>query len=271
MSLTFALIGYGEVGQLFAREFVAKGDAAAAVYDVKCDDPLAREPLAVIAAKDRVQLGASPASAIGGADVVISAVTADRAIEAARAAADHLRPGQIYVDLNSVSPNTKRAVAAELHGAPFVEFAVMSPVAGLGIASPILAGGARAAELAAKLNRLGMKIETVSEEIGVASATKLCRSIVIKGLEAIMVDLNLGAERAGVMAGVLKSLTASYPGMDWAEVARTMPGRVARHGVRRATGMREAAAMLQEMGLSGAFAEAIAARHEAYAAEVRKL
>ena len=83
----------------------------------------------------------------------------------------------------------------------FVEFAVMSPVAGLGIASPILAGGARAEEIAARLNPLGMKIEAVSAEIGVASATKLCRSLVIKGLEAIMVDLNLAADRAGVMAG----------------------------------------------------------------------
>ena len=154
-------------------------------------------------------------------------------------------------------------------GADFVEFAVMSPVAGLGIASPVLAGGARAAELADRLNPLGMKIDAVSAEIGVASATKLCRSIVIKGLEAIMVDLNLAADKAGVKAAVLKSLTASYPGMDWADVARVMPTRVARHGVRRAAEMREAARMLEEMGLSGAFPAAIADRHEKYVGEAR--
>jgi 3-hydroxyisobutyrate dehydrogenase-like beta-hydroxyacid dehydrogenase len=264
MALSLALIGYGEVGQLFAREFARK-EIGVAVYDLKFDVSLAREPLAKLAQEDRVQIAGGPAGAIQGADIVISAVTADQAVAAARAAAAHLKAGQLYVDLNSVSPTTKRHVADALGGVDFVEFAVMSPVAGLGIASPILAGGMRAQEIADRLNPLGMKITAVSAEIGVASATKLCRSIVIKGMEAIMVDLNLGAAKAGVMEAVLRSLTASYPGLDWAEVARTMPGRVARHGVRRAAEMREAARMLEEFGLSGAFAEAIAVRHETYA------
>jgi len=260
MSQAIAFLGYGEVGQLFAREFAAKG-AAVAAYDVK-----SAAAFAETAAKDRVRLAASPAEAVEGAEIVISAVTADQAVAAARSGAGALRPGQVYVDLNSVSPRTKRAVAAELgQGVDFVEFAVMSPVAGKGVASPILAGGARAEELAARLNPLGMRIEVASAEIGVASATKLCRSIVIKGLEAIMVDLNLAADRAGVMPAVLASLTASYPGMDWAEVARAMPPRVARHGIRRAAEMREAARMLEELGLDGGFSEAIAARHEAFA------
>jgi 3-hydroxyisobutyrate dehydrogenase-like beta-hydroxyacid dehydrogenase len=261
MPLNIAFLGYGEVGQLFAREFAAKG-AAVAAYDLKPDPRFAET-----AAQDKVRLAASPAQAAEGADIVISAVTADQAVAAARSAAPALRPGQIYVDLNSVSPRTKRAVAAELGpGVDFVEFAVMSPVAGLGIASPILAGGARASELAGRLNPLGMKIDAVSAELGVASATKLCRSIVIKGLEAIMVDLNLAGERAGVLPAVLASLTASYPGMDWAEVARYMPPRVARHGARRAAEMREAARMLEELGLDGGFCEAIADRHASFAA-----
>jgi 3-hydroxyisobutyrate dehydrogenase-like beta-hydroxyacid dehydrogenase len=263
--MMLALIGYGEVGQAFARQFVQAG-ASVAVYDLKFPEAA----LARLAAEDRVRLAPSPQAAVEGADIVICAVTADKAVAAARAAAPHLRRGQIYVDLNSVSPSTKRAVAGAIGGVDFVEFAVMSPVAGLGIASPILAGGAQAEAVAARLNPLGMKIDPISPEIGVASATKLCRSLVIKGMEAIMVDLSLAGLGSGVTEGVLKSLTASYPGMNWAEVLKTMPGRVARHGVRRAAEMREAARMLEELGLSGAFAEAIAARHEAYAAETRK-
>ena len=259
--IPLALIGYGEVGQLFAREYVRSGEASVAVYDIKTDPSLAATAVA-----DKVRFAATPEEAIAGAEIVISAVTADQAVAAARSVAAALRPGQIYVDLNSVSPSTKRAVAAALGPqADFVEFAVMSPVAGLGIASPILAGGASAERLAARLNPLGMKIDAISPEIGVASATKLCRSIVIKGMEAIMVDLNLAANAAGVMPRVLASLAASYPGMDWAEIARYMPPRVARHGVRRAAEMREAAKMLEELGLSGAFSAAIADRHESFA------
>ena len=69
----------------------------------------------------------------------------------------------------------------------------------------------------------------------------------------------------GVLPAVLDSLTASYPGMDWAGLVRLMPGRVRRHGLRRAAEMRECAAMLREAGLSGDLAEAIATRHETFA------
>jgi 3-hydroxyisobutyrate dehydrogenase-like beta-hydroxyacid dehydrogenase len=132
MALALAFLGYGEVGQLFARQLTAKG-ARVAVHDVK--------PLVAIAAQDGVRFASGLADAVEGADIVISAVTADSAEPVARAAAPYLRSVGVYVDLNSVSPNTKRAVAQALGGVDFVEFAVMSPVAGLGIAAPILAGG----------------------------------------------------------------------------------------------------------------------------------
>ena len=267
MTLRIAFIGFGEVGQLFARELAAKPDIEVAVHDRKFAEAALRAPLAEIAREGKARFAESYASACEGADLVVSAVTADQAEAAAASASPHLNAGQIYIDLNSVSPTAKRAVAAAVapSGAAFVEFAVMSPVAGLGITSPILAGGAGAEALAARLNALGMKITAVSPEIGVASATKLCRSIVIKGLEAIMIDLNLAADGAGVKPAVLASLVASYPGMPWADIADYMPPRVARHGVRRAAEMREAARMMREMGLNGDFSDAIAARHESYA------
>jgi 3-hydroxyisobutyrate dehydrogenase-like beta-hydroxyacid dehydrogenase len=267
MTLNIAFIGFGEVGQLFARQLEQRPEVETAVYDLKFDDSELGPPLAGIAETIGARAASSAGDVCRGADIVISAVTADQAEAAALAAAPHLEPGQIYVDLNSVSPTTKRRVAAAVRpsDAHFVEFAVMSPVEGLGIASPILAGGAEAVAVAERLNALGMKITPVSAEIGVASATKLCRSIVIKGMEALMVDLGLAGGKAGVLPAVLASLTASYPGMDWAELVRVMPKRVTRHGIRRAAEMREAARMLDELGFSGALSEAIAQRHESFA------
>jgi 3-hydroxyisobutyrate dehydrogenase-like beta-hydroxyacid dehydrogenase len=264
-ALRIAFIGFGEVGQLFTRQLVARPDVSVAAWDILFDGPgggaLKRR------AAEGVALAGDVGEACRGAAVIVSAVTADSAEAAARQAAPHLSPGQVYVDLNSVSPTTKARIAAALasSGCDFVEFAVMAPVAVPGIAVPILAGGGRAADVAALLNPLGMAIEPVSEEIGVASATKLCRSIVIKGLEALMVDLGLVGARTGVLPAVLASLTASYPGLDWAEVLRVMPGRVRQHGVRRAAEMREVARMLEENGLDGGLAEAIARRHESFA------
>jgi 3-hydroxyisobutyrate dehydrogenase-like beta-hydroxyacid dehydrogenase len=211
--------------------------------------------------------GADHGEACRGADIVVSAVTADQAVAAGLQCAPHLQAGQVYIDLNSVSPATKADVAAGLatSGADFIEWAVMAPVAEPGIRVPILAGGPRAAEIAERLNPLGMDITAVADTIGVASATKLCRSIVIKGMEALMVDLSMVTARNGVLPAVLASLTASYPGMDWAKLVEVMPGRVRRHGVRRAAEMREVARMMAEAGLDGALAEAIADRHAAHA------
>jgi len=267
MSMRLAFIGYGEVGQLFARELAAKPGVEVAVYDILFENPATAPQMQRIAAESSVRAVASIGEACQGAGMVVSAVTADAAIGAARQAAAFLDSSQVYIDLNSVSPTTKRLVAAEIgrSGAAFVEFAVMSAVAGLGVAAPILAGGAKAADIASRLNALGMAVTPASLDIGVASATKLCRSIAIKGMEALMVDLNLAGAKAGVLPAVLASLDASYPGMDWSEIARSMPARVERHGVRRAAEMREAARMMQEMGLSGSLAEAIAERHDSFA------
>jgi 3-hydroxyisobutyrate dehydrogenase-like beta-hydroxyacid dehydrogenase len=267
MSLEIAFIGYGEVGQLFSRQLAAKPGVRVSVYDILFDDPSRGSALRQRASDDGVHAAGSTAELCEAAEIVISAVTADSAVAAARQAAPHLKPHQTYIDLNSVSPATKKDVAESVRrkGATFIEFAVMAPVSGIGIEVPILGGGETAEAASARLNDLGMKITPVSLEIGAASATKLCRSIVIKGMEALMVDFTLASEKAGVMPAVLASLKASYPGMDWEHVARVMISRVSQHGIRRAAEMREASRMITELGLDGSLADAIADRHESFA------
>lgn len=267
MSLGIAFIGYGEVGQLFSRQLLAKSGVRVAAYDILFEDPHKGPAMRQRAYDDGVHAAIGMAELCREADLVISAVTADSAVTAAAQAAPHLKPSQIYIDLNSISPAAKEQVAAQVRprGAGFVEFAVMAPVGVPGIEVPILSGGEKAEEVSRRLNELGMKITPVSHEIGTASATKLCRSIVIKGMEALMVDFSLASGRAGVMPAVLASLTASYPGMDWENLAKVMMSRVRQHGIRRAAEMREAGRMIDELGLDGALARAIADRHESFA------
>lgn len=266
MSLEIAFIGYGEVGQLFSRQLASRPGVRVKVYDILFDDPRKGSELRQRAAEAGVHAADSAADACR-ADFVISAVTADSAVTAVEQVAPHLQASQVYIDLNSVSPATKERVARPVRekGADFIEFAVMAPVREPGIEVPILSGGEKAEEISARLNDLGMKITPVSTEIGTASATKLCRSIVIKGMEALMVDFTLASEKAGVMPAVLASLKASYPGMDWENVAKVMMSRVRQHGIRRAAEMREASRMIEELGLDGSLASAIADRHESFA------
>lgn len=268
-NIAIAFIGFGEVGQLFARQLREETGTAVSAFDLKLADMAAREPLVRAAEASGVRLASSAREAAAGASVVFSAVTASAAEDVAREAATWLRDDQVLVDLNSASPETKRrcAQALEEKGLAYVEAAVMAPVAQPGIRVPILTGGARAVDISERLNDLGFRTRAVSDTIGRASATKLCRSIVIKGLEALMIDCARASRHWGVQDDVFASLGQTFPSVDFAALAQVMDQRVARHGVRRAAEMREAADMLADMGRSAELARAIADSHERRARE----
>jgi 3-hydroxyisobutyrate dehydrogenase-like beta-hydroxyacid dehydrogenase len=263
-AVRLALIGYGEVGQIFAQEFRAQGVNDIAVYDIVFDLATTGRDRVKRAREARVRPASGAADAARGADIVISAVTADAAATVAMQAAEYLRAGQIFFDINSASPATKRASArhVEATAAHFVEGAVMAPVPGRGIRVPILAGGAHAETAAQMLNALGMNVRPVSTEPGRASATKLCRSIMIKGIEALITDCAVAALQWDVEAEVFESLAETFPSIDFRVLAQTMAERVRKHGIRRAAEMREAASMLEDVGLNGSLARAVADAHE---------
>jgi 3-hydroxyisobutyrate dehydrogenase-like beta-hydroxyacid dehydrogenase len=206
--------------------------------------------------------------AVAGCDWVVSAVTAGSSLEAAASVAGGLRPGQVFLDINSVSPARKQATAALMaaRGAVYVDMAVMSPVHPRGHRSPVLLSGRIPAALAAEFDRLGFAYEIVGEEIGGAAAVKLARSVFVKGLEAITVEALLAAEAAGCLERVAGSLAGSFPGLGWPDFAAYEFERTMTHGRRRAEEMRESAAMLDELGLGGGLARAIAAVQDRMAA-----
>jgi 3-hydroxyisobutyrate dehydrogenase-like beta-hydroxyacid dehydrogenase len=140
---------------------------------------------------------------------------------------------------------------------------VMAPVHPQRLRVPMLLGGAEVASVARKLLAIGMNGNSVSERIGVASAIKMCRSIIIKGLEAITVEAMFTARRYGAETHVLNSLAATYPGMGWdAALPDYLISRVAEHGKRRAAEMREAAEAIAYVGIEPMTALATASRQE---------
>lgn len=262
--MKITLIGYGEVGQIFARDLLAGGATSVSTFDILFSDPARSEKHRTVAQRDHVRLCPSAAEAGEGADVIISAVTADRVKEVATQAATWLKPGQYFLDVNSAAPNTKSEAANIVAptGAYYVEGAVMAPVPGPGIKVQILGGGPKAEELAPKLNALGMNIQPVASEYGRASAMKLCRSIMIKGIEALIVDCAKAAKEWNVEKEVFGSLDASYPSIDWRKLSVDMAGRVRQHGVRRGAEMREAAAMVADLGMMNELELAVAGAQE---------
>jgi 3-hydroxyisobutyrate dehydrogenase-like beta-hydroxyacid dehydrogenase len=164
-----------------------------------------------------------------------------------------------------VSPAKKLSNAGivEAVGADYVEAAVMAPVPPQRLRVPMLLGGKRAGRLAGDLRAIGMNATAISSDIGVASAVKMCRSIVIKGLEALTLESMLAARRFGAEREVLESLNGTFPNMGWTgKLPDYLVSRVAEHGRRRAAEMREVARTLQDVDLEPTMALATAARQD---------
>ena len=267
-----ALIGFGEAGSILGTDLVAAG-CDVSMYDILLDDATRRPDMLARAQAVQVHAHESFAAAVTGANLVISAVTASSSGDVAALAGQHLRAGQVFLDINSVSPAKKQssARAVEASGAHYVESAVMAPVPPYRLKVPMLLGGPRAASLAPQLSRLGMKAQAISTEIGVASAVKMCRSVVIKGVEALTTESMRAARHFGAEKQVLASLNETFPGMGWDEdLPDYLISRVAEHGRRRAAEMREVARTLEDAGFEPTMAAATARLQDALVDEMRE-
>lgn len=271
MDGSIGLIGYGEVGKIFSRGLREKSGRAVAAWDLKFADAAARVAELRHAAEHGIMACASAADLCGKVDLIISAVTASNTLAVAQEVARHVRPGTLFLDLNSASPGTKAQCAAliDAAGGHYVEAGVMTSVPPYGIEVPMLLGGLKAVALAAVLTGWGMDAKAVAEKIGVASAIKMCRSVVIKGLEALVIESYTTARSYGVEEHMIPTLYETFPGIDWNAQGAYFFSRVAQHGKRRAEEMREAANTVLEAGFTPYMAAAIAEKHDWVAQQAR--
>ncbi len=190
----------------------------------------------------------SLSAALVGAEIILSVVTADQALLTAACAADHLEPGSLYCDMNSIAPNTKIAAAQiiEAAGGRYVDVAVMSPVNPARRKTPLLVSGPHAEAGAAALAALGFtNVRVVGDKLGRASTIKMLRSVMYKGMEALTAECLIACERAGVTDEVLGSF-----GNDWSSGADYRLDRMMVHGLRRAAEMYESSETLRSLGVA---------------------
>ncbi len=244
-------IGFGEAAALIAEGLAGVGVTDITAYDVR------ERPR-----QDGVTMAGSMEEMLDASDIVFASVTSAVALSVAEEAAPHLNKRHLYVDINSVSPETKIAVGKTVSraGARFVEAAVMAGVPGYGHKVPMLLAGEAAPELIKAMQPLGMVMEDIGPELGRAAAMKMFRSIMVKGMEALFQECVLGAERYGVSDKVLDSIGDGYPGIDWNKLAHHLIGRTAIHGERRAHEMEEVAKTLKALGIEPMMAQAAAKR-----------
>lgn len=255
-------VGFGEAGFHISRGLREAGIENIAAYDIHTRTPALGEIIRQRAAESGTHLTESNGELTGRSEIILSAVTSDQALTAARQTAPGLGAGRLYADLNSVSPALKQSIGQVISstGAQYVEIAVMSPVPPYGHRAPMLVGGPGGAEFIERMRPFGLRMEYTSPKVGEAAATKMCRSIVVKGIEALLTECVLGASRYGAEERVFKSLAETFPGLDWSDMATYMVGRVVVHGERRAREMEEVAETLRSIGVEPMMAEATARR-----------
>jgi 3-hydroxyisobutyrate dehydrogenase-like beta-hydroxyacid dehydrogenase len=251
-------VGFGEAGYYIAKGLLGAGLARSFAYDIDRGELIRGR-----AQETQTELMESNAALAAACDVIICAVTADQALHAAEQSAPHLGPHHFYADVNSVSPQMKQRIGKTIcgAGARFVEAAMMAPVPPHEHKVPMLLGGKAAPEFVEMLQPFGVRMEVIStDQIGRAAAVKMFRSVVYKGLEALIFECVLGASRYGAEPRVFASLNESFPGVDFEKLANYMIGRVVVHGERRAREMEEVAATLRELGIDPMMAEATVRR-----------
>jgi 3-hydroxyisobutyrate dehydrogenase-like beta-hydroxyacid dehydrogenase len=262
--LSIGFIGFGEAGSTIAGGLRSAGAGRLFAYDINADAPIFGPRIRQRAEATATTLVGTSLELAKESDVLFSTVTSSAALAAATETAPFLEARHVYADLNSVSPARKQQIGAVIAetAAGFVEVAVMAPVAHYGHRVPMLVGGPAARRFADAMTPLGLRLEVLgTATIGSASAVKMCRSILVKGLEALMCECVLGASRYDADEHVFASVNESFPGVDWKKLADYMVGRVVVHGERRARELEEVAETLRAIGVDPIMAEA-AARHQ---------
>ena len=255
-----AFVGFGEAATAFVSGWAASRPQDLRAHDIKTDSAATRPALLDRYAAHGVDGKAGLGEAVSGVEAVFCVVTADQALAAAQAAAPLIAPGTLWFDCNSCSPGTKRRAAEAIGaaGGRYVDVAVMSPVHPRKHHVPLLVSGPDAEAGEAVLRALDMKPRIVGDEVGRASSIKMLRSVMVKGMEALVAECFLSARRAGVEEEVIGSLEASDPDIKWRERGAYNLEHMMVHGARRAAEMEEAARTVDELGLGGRMAAATA-------------
>ena len=258
MTPRIGFVGVGEAGSAIASGLAEEHGLSTVGYDVRSND----ESVRARAEAASIRLVGSPEELVASADLIINLTSAKVALSVAEALVSHLTSDHVYADWNSASPQLKREVASVVihSGASFVDGAVMAAVPPQRHRVPVLLSGSGAERFCDAAKDLGMNLEVLGPEPGQASAVKMFRSLLIKGLEALLLECAVGAHAFGATDRVLSSMNGALPTDDWRETAKYLLSRTLAHGARRAEELREVGRTLRAIGIDPLLADAGAER-----------
>lgn len=246
--LRVALIGLGEVGRTYGR---ALSDAA---HDVHGYDPYLTDPV------DGVTVAPDLATAVRDADIVLVLTAAAASHTVADQVGPHLKAGAAYVDCTSSAPGSKAELRDRLGGRndiDVIDVAILGPVISLGVSTPLMAAGHGAERVADLMGPLGAPVTVVDGDPGAAMAHKLLRSVLMKGLAAVVTEAVTAGRAVGYEDWIRGQIARELAGDGQATIDRFLRGSVT-HAVRRGEEMQAAAAYLEGLGVDATMSHAAA-------------
>lgn len=251
---TIAILGLGEAGSAYARGLHGAG------ADVRGCDPHQRLDDEGIDHVDDI------ASAVAGADLVLSLVGGAAAYEVAAQALPAMAAAAVYADFNTAAPELKQRIASLAGEVPMADVAVLAPVLRSGHRTDLLVSGSGAAPVAALLTPFGVPVEVLARPAGEAARLKLLRSTFMKGLAALVLE-GLGAARAVGEEDWLRAQMARELGPEGPALVERLVDGTHRHAARRAHEVRAALAALEASDQSADMTRATLTWLERLAAE----
>jgi 3-hydroxyisobutyrate dehydrogenase-like beta-hydroxyacid dehydrogenase len=262
-------VGFGEAARCFSAHLAAQGFRNILVF---CEGPTNRPPYSpafrAVATVQGATLLDSLDALLARADVVISAVVVATAAAVGQAIAAGLRPGTLVVDINASTPSAKRAVAAAVmpRGGHYVDANLMGAVGLYGAGVPLYCSGDGAERFREIFQPLGLSIELAGPEPGAAAAVKMLRSVVTKGIEALVVEAMIAASLAGVRQQALEGICGPMDATRFSSFVDMCIRTDVLHAGRRAVEMEGVAEGLRELGINPVMTLATTARLQASAA-----
>ena len=254
--LTVGLIGFGEAGQAIAKTLRKE-----CVIDIFAFDKsfCSTKSIKNQYKKTKINLFSNPKKLAEKVNLIISVVTADQSVNAAKKISKHLNKNHIYLDGNSVSPGTKIKTnkIIKFSGASYYDLAIMAPIHPLGHKTKMLVAGPNKTKINKILKKLKFNYEWENSEIGKAAVVKMLRSIMIKGVESLLTECVTASEKIGIHDRILLSAVKTLGIKNIKKLADYFMERSALHGLRRSDEMNEVVKTLKEMKLSSHMSKAI--------------
>lgn len=247
--IRLGLLGFGEAAARLAMDFSQAGFKDITAYSRSGAKAQPGDPVYQRAEAAGVKLAKSVGTLAKKSDIIIALTPGKAAVPALKKILKYLRPDHLYVDASSNSAhNMEQAAALIGNTARFVDASVMGPVDIMGLKVPFVASGPHAAEFHDRMTPHGMVITVVGNNPGDASAMKLIRSVLMKGLAMLLLETMEAAQRRNILDAVIEDSSVTFNDIPFQKIIKRYIGGTAVHCERRIHEMKECLELLQDMG-----------------------